>query len=81
MKGFNPRLDIELAEQIPNLDIESLACLAALYARWGRQLRAVVRYKRKLESGQGLSASEQRYCELEGIPAAEFIKAKGGTDR
>jgi hypothetical protein len=55
--------------------------LAVIYARWARQIRALIQDMRahaEWKAGQSLSAGERRYCELEGIPAADFIKSKGG---
>lgn len=84
MKAKHPQMDVALVPQLQSLDDHSLEMLAALYARWSRQIRALARYKKEHEeresrrrAGDFLTAKEKRYCEMEGIPAAEWVKSKG----
>lgn len=80
----HPTMDVALVPILAGLDSEGLEGLATIYARWARQIRALIsdmQAHKEWEADKSLSASERRYCELEGISASEFIKRKGGDAR
>ena len=76
----HPKMDCALAAQLNGQSNDTLEALADIYARWARQLRAFVKYQREYDEGS-LSAGEKRYCEVEGIPADEYLKRKEGKAR
>lgn len=79
------KMDVALVNALGGVDdAETLKNLSVIYGRWSRQIKALIRDRHEHEqwlSERGLSASELRYCELEAIPVAEFIKSKGDDAR
>jgi len=83
-KSTHPKMDVALVPQLSGMSDYGLECLAKVYARWARQIRALIRDKKEHAdwvASRNLSAGERRYCKLEGIPAGEYLKSKGGAAR